>query len=418
MSQAGPLNVEAIPQVATIYDGNTGSATPLGNVLNIVGTGDVQTSASGNTVTIALTSTGAIETVTGNTGSPVAPVANNIDILGNFTSAGGGSPCSTSGSGSTLLVNVQLSEAAGSSSANNAGVCSFSTANFSVDANGYVTLSGTDAIQTITGNTGGAESPSAGNFNIVGTGSVTVAGTANTETIQLTGLTNHAVLVGAGSATITKIGPSASTGQILQNNAAADPSYSTATYPSMTTINQILYSSSANIVGGLATANQGVLTTGTTGIPVITAIATNGQLIIGSTAGAPAAATLSAGTGISITNGANSITIAATGSEMTWTDEAISFAAAVGNGYFITANATATMPAGSQGNVIAFAVDAAATTLTVQAAAGQIIRIGSAVSAATGTAANNARGDSVTFVYRSSDTAWIATSIIGTWTVT
>lgn len=39
----------------------------------------------------------------------------------------------------------------------------------------------------------------------------------------------------------------------------------------------------------------------------------DGELIIGATSGAPLAATLTAGTGISITNGANSITIAATG---------------------------------------------------------------------------------------------------------
>jgi hypothetical protein len=91
------------------------------------------------------------------------------------------------------------------------------------------------------------------------------------------------------------------------------PAFSTATYPATTTINQILYSSSANTVAGLATANNGVLTTGTTGIPVVTALGTNGQLIIGSGSGAPAAATLTAGTGITITNAANSITIASSG---------------------------------------------------------------------------------------------------------
>jgi hypothetical protein len=287
---------------------------------------------------------------------------------------------------------------------------------------GIVDISGGGGVvvETLTGNSGGAVPPTGNNINTVGTGSITIIGNPGTSTLttQLTGLTNHAVLVGAGTATITKVGPSGSTGQILQNNAAADPSYSTATYPSTTTINQILYSSSSNVVGGLATANQGVLTTGTTGVPVITSLAGNGELIIGSTAGAPAAATLTAGTGISITNGSNSITIAATGSEMAWTDEAVSFAAASGNGYFVTANATATLPAApAQGNMISFSVDAAAT-LTVQANTGQVIRIGAAVSASAGTAANNARGDSLTIVYRSSDAAWIASSVIGTWTVT
>lgn len=193
--------------------------------------------------------------------------------------------------------------------------------------------SGSSAIFTITGNTGGPESPLGNNFNILGTGSITVAGSANTETVQLTGLTNHAVLVGAGTATITNIAATANTGAVLQNNSGADPSYSTATYPSTTTINQILYSSAANTVTGLATANRAVLTTSAAGVPVLTALAADGQLIIGSTAGAPAASTLTAGVGISITNASNSITISSAGAGLTWTVITADQTAAVGNGY-------------------------------------------------------------------------------------
>lgn len=91
---------------------------------------------------------------------------------------------------------------------------------------------GSGAVFTITGNSGGPESPdSGGNFNILGTGSITTVGSTNTETIELTGLTNHTVLVGAGTATITKVGPG-SAGQVLQSGGASgDPVYSTATYP-------------------------------------------------------------------------------------------------------------------------------------------------------------------------------------------
>lgn len=172
---------------------------------------------------------------------------------------------------------------------------------------------GTHVVETLTGNSGGAIAPTAGNINTLGTGSITIAGAGSTLTTQLTGLTNHALQIGAGTATLTQLGPG-STGQVLQTNSSADPTWSTATYPSTTTINQLLYSSATNVVAGLATANRGVLTTGTTGIPVITALATDGQVIIGSTAGVPAAATLTAGTGISITNASNSITIAVSGS--------------------------------------------------------------------------------------------------------
>lgn len=100
-------------------------------------------------------------------------------------------------------------------------------------------------------NTGTAV-PIANELDIVGAGSITTTGALNTITIELTGLTNHAVLVGAGTSTITKVGPSASTGQILQNNAGADPSYSTATYPSTTVQGDLLSSTTANAIVTLA----------------------------------------------------------------------------------------------------------------------------------------------------------------------
>lgn len=76
---------------------------------------------------------------------------------------------------------------------------------------------------------------------------------------------------------------------------------------------------------------------------------TDGQLLIGDTAGvSPAAATLTAGTGIAIVNGAGSITISATGTGFTWNEvTGTSQAIAVDNGY-IANNAglvTFTLPA-------------------------------------------------------------------------
>lgn len=59
---------------------------------------------------------------------------------------------------------------------------------------------------------------------------------------------------------------------------------------------------------------DGVLYADANKVTSSTAALTNGQLIIGSTAGVPAAASLTAGTGISITPGSNSITIAVSGS--------------------------------------------------------------------------------------------------------
>ena len=154
------------------------------------------------------------------------PVANVIDIVG-------GTGITTSGSGDTVTIS----------------------------------LTGTGATETLTGNTGGAISPTANNINTLGTGSITIAGSGSTLTTQLTGLTNHAVLVGAGTATITKIGPTANTGAILQNNAGADPSYSTATYPSI-----------AGTSGNVLTSNGTNFVSQTPQIQVVQLALTNSQL--------------------------------------------------------------------------------------------------------------------------------------------
>jgi len=57
--------------------------------------------------------------------------------------------------------------------------------------------------------------------------------------------------------------------QVLLSGASSAPSWSSATYPSTTTINQILYSSAANTITGLSTANNGVLITSSGGVPSI-----------------------------------------------------------------------------------------------------------------------------------------------------
>lgn len=81
----------------------------------------------------------------------------------------------------------------------------------------------------------------------------------------------------------------------------------------------------------------------------ITSLAlTNGQLPIGSTGNDPSAATLSAGTGVSIVNGAGTITINAIGGGLSWNDvTGTSASMAVNNGY-LADNAglvTLTLPA-------------------------------------------------------------------------
>ena len=82
--------------------------------------------------------------------------------------------------------------------------------------------------------------------------------------------------------------PTGTAGTILQgqgtNTALA---LSTATYPSTTTENQILYSSATNTVSGLATANNGLLITSATGVPSVLANGTTGQILTATTGSPP-----------------------------------------------------------------------------------------------------------------------------------
>jgi fibronectin-binding autotransporter adhesin len=153
--------------------------------------------------------------------------------------------------------------------------------------------SGTGIATTYTTDSGVA-TPSGNNLNVLGSGSITTSGAGSTLSTSLTGLTNHAVLVGAGTSTITKVGPTATAGQVLQSaGAAADPAFSTATYPSTTTVSQILYSSATNVVSGLATANNSILSTNGSGVPSLGTSLSNDYTFTKATSGATTTLTVS-----------------------------------------------------------------------------------------------------------------------------
>jgi hypothetical protein len=125
---------------------------------------------------------------------------------------------------------------------------------------------------------------------------------------------------------------------------------------------------------GAASYNtNGVVISNTTSTGALAALSlTDGQVVIGSSAGAPSASTLTAGTGISITNGHNSITIAASGgSSVTPANiqqQAFSYAVAGGTGNAITATlspAISSLTAGSKFDLLITANNTGATTLDV-----------------------------------------------------
>lgn len=97
-------------------------------------------------------------------------------------------------------------------------------------------------------------------------------------------------------------------GTLMQSD-GTDWTNTQATYPGSTNKNHILYSSANNTVGEISTQKNAVLVSDNQSTPQWSGSLSDGQIIIGKTNDLPAAANLTAGTGISITNGNNSITI-------------------------------------------------------------------------------------------------------------
>jgi hypothetical protein len=134
MSQAGEVDVIGNhPEIPTQFDADTGSAVPVLNILNIFGS----------------------------------------------AALAGLDPVSTTGSGNTITVLVQLSQASATTSASKAGLAVFNSAQFTVDANGFVSLVGGSgaAIESIGTQTGtNPILPTAGGLVTIN-GAVVAAGT-------------------------------------------------------------------------------------------------------------------------------------------------------------------------------------------------------------------------------------------------
>lgn len=227
-----------------------------------------------------------LETLTGNSGGAVPPTGNNINTVGTGSITIVGNPgTSTLTTQLTGLTNHNVLVGAGTATITNVVP---STAGFVLTSNGaaadpsFQAVSASGAITTITGNSGGAESPTAGgNFNVLGTGSITVAGSANTETVQLTGLTNHAVLVGAGTATITNVGPSSTTGAVfIGSGSSADPAYSTTTSVSDAAGNLSVSSSQSGGTNGVIVTNSSNTASSNAYVSVSTAGTSAGNALV------------------------------------------------------------------------------------------------------------------------------------------
>jgi hypothetical protein len=389
-------------------------ATATGTILRADGTNWVATTAtypatttinqilysSANNVIGEITTANSATLVTSSTGVPaftgsmtngqlVIGSTGATPVVGSIT--GAGSITVTPGAGT-----IQISSSAG-------GVVNAGTANELA----YYATTGSAVSGLATANNGVLITSGAGVPSISSTlptavqGNITSVGTIGSGTWQ-----GNTIAVGYGGTGATTIGAN---GTLAQSNGTIY-TFTTATYPSTTTANQLLYSSATNTVGGLASANSATLITSASGVPSWQAL-TDGQVLIGVTAGSPTAAQITGSGGITVSSAAGTINISGTGSGIGWTEVTGTTQSMSADAGYVASNAglvTMTLP-----NLAAFG-----TVINVQGKgaggwkiaqnAGQTIHFGNVdtTTGATGYLASTNRYDSIQLLCITANTDW------------
>lgn len=196
--------------------------------------------------------------------------------------------------------------------------------------------------------------------------------------------------------------PTVTANQVLLSGASTTPAWSTATYPATTTINQLLYSSSPNVIAGLATVAAGVVATDAIGAPKVLSMASNGSLLIGSSVLAAAVGNITASGNISVTNGSNTIALSVTGTaSLSFSAITSSGALVVNKGVIVTSGALSlSLPTTAAVGDVFYVILSGGTSWTITQAASQQIRLGSTstTSGVGGSLASSAQGDAIYFV--------------------
>ena len=284
------------------------TVTNTGVTSNIAGTG---IGVSGATGAVTITNNGVTSAVAG-TGIGVSGATGAVTFTNNgVTSNVAGTNITVSGATGAVTINTSLTPSfttvtstqatgtapftvASTTNVANLNASSINGATFAAPG----TIGGTTP-GAITGTTITANTSFAGALN--GSVGATTPNTGSFTTLTATGVISHST--GTNSQTYATTGAgvislsSGTTGSI-DNMAIGATTASTGKFTTLTatglTANSFLYS-------------------GTGGLLTTTAAPTNGQILIGSTGAAPVVGSISAGTGISVTPGAGTISIANTG---------------------------------------------------------------------------------------------------------
>lgn len=423
MSQAGKFTSGVFPPGSVVQDltGNTGG--PVGpdgaNNINIIGSGALSVAGNPGTNTLTISQSGSVATIYDADAGTAIPAFGILNISG-------GNNIHTSGSGNTITVSVSDT----TQHAVQIGNGTNSLTSLAIGTTGQVLTgqTGADPIWasaaassiTITGDSGGGLTGNSFTFT-GGTTGLTFSGSGTTETLTGTlivgnggtgraTLTNHGVLVGAGTSAITQL-TVGTDGQVLVGSSASDPVFATLTSSSLT-YTPGPGSLAINITAPVSIANGGTNATSMTTTDGV--VYFDGTRLVTTAVGSATQVLTSNGAGVAPT-----FQPASGGSSFTWTVvTGTSQSAAINNGY-IANNAglvTVTLPStAAVGSIVRVSGMNNTTGWKIAQNSGQTMHFGN-VNTTTGTGgslASSATYDSVELVCNIANTDWIVISSVG-----
>ena len=383
---------------------NSGTATPVANILNVLGGENINTAGAGNTVTV---NAGATEAVI---------YLNSIPWLHNFSNIS--------------VNNIFIGKTSGNFTNNGGIAIGIGTNTFNAlttgsgTAVGHASLSGLiDGIGNVAFGQNGLPLLTSGDWNIS-------IGGQNTLNRLLTGL--HNIVIGPNT-----LGDGDAGNRGGNNYTGAEQGNILIARPGVTgedntirigTQGNDLRSQDRCFIAGIFNTNPATndaepMVIASDGQMGTLGTMTDGEVMIGSTGADPVLSTLTAGTNITITNAAGSITINSTASGLTWNEETgTSESMLVNNGY-IANNAglvTFTLPTTAAIGDIVRVTGKGAGGWRIAQNAGETIFFG-AVSTTTGVGGrldSTDDRDTVELVCVTANNDWNVLSVIGNITVT
>lgn len=260
----------------TSLAGNSGSATQSGGVISVPGTNGLSTSGSGNTLT--LTTTGSLLAL------------NNL--------AGNGYVVQT---GANTFVNRTFIAGSGITLTNPDGVAAGTT----ITASPAVPLTFTEDA--------GSAVPAANNLNILGTSAQGISTSGSGSSVTITA--SNATATQKGVASFNSTNFTVTAGAVTSNALTVTAGTGLTTGGSVNLGGSVTLALSVPVsvsnggTGDTSLTTNGVLLGSGTSPVAVTSPGTNGQVLIGSTGAAPAFGTVTGTQGVTITGGANTLSI-------------------------------------------------------------------------------------------------------------